>query len=108
MVKSFLRTIANFCVVAKVAIIQERFGQMWLQAKYESKLFLKRHHYVFLAKYVGIFFLNYVQIMAIENLRRHLIFSSFKFEYKKFGGKKKRKKDDWLGTTVVVKLSVAV
>jgi hypothetical protein len=46
--------------------------------------------------------------MAIENLRRHLIFSTFKFEYKKFGGKKTKKKHDWLGTTVAVKLSFAV
>jgi hypothetical protein len=33
--------------------------------------------------------------MAIENLRKHLIFSTLKFEYKNFGGKKKKKPTAW-------------
>jgi hypothetical protein len=31
--------------------------------------------------------------MAIENLRKHLIFSTLKFEYKNFGGKEKIKRE---------------
>jgi len=68
---------------------------------------LKKHHNVILAKYVNTF-LKLCSIMAIENLRKHLIFSTLKFEYKNFGGKKKTKNNRLLGTTVAVKLSFAV
>ncbi len=47
-----------------------------------------------MAKYVNTF-LKLCSIMAIENLRKHLIFSTLKFEYKNFGGKKKKKPTAW-------------
>jgi archaellum biogenesis protein FlaJ (TadC family) len=48
---------------------------------------------VFIGLNIWTIFLNCVQIMAIENLRKHLIFSTLKFEYKNFGGKEKIKRE---------------
>jgi len=79
MVQAFTLTQSISCQfyeVAKVGIIG-RFRHIWLQAKYESKIF--KNPSIILATYLnhvykfGIFFLNFGQIMAIENLERHLI-----------------------------------
>jgi hypothetical protein len=59
-------------------IIKKWFSQIWLQAKYESNFFLKATFYIFgyvLEPCMEIWwiFLNFGLIMAIENLRKHLI-----------------------------------
>jgi len=68
----------KFYVIAKVAIISiGRFSQIWLHTKYDSN-FLKTSFYnlaTYLKPYLEIWknFLNFGRILAIENLKRHMI-----------------------------------